>query len=214
MLVLLLALGVAVWLGLMAGGDSSAAPRLKPATAQARTEGAAPASSALEPEASSISGIDAAATRGATIASAPQAPLATTTELTGPERVEQWLTSSTDVRMITQKILEGFGSLKPEDHALAATKLAELLSDEDFPQVRALLLDDRTSDEAKDILYHDAMNRPDAVKLPLLFALMQQRGHHNAEEAHQALAGALGGDLGGNMGAWQAKIAEELRRQQ
>lgn len=132
----------------------------------------------------------------------------------GPELVHQWLSSSTDIPTIANTMLTGFPSLAAKDHLHAVGNLVALVGDDRFEGLKRLLLDPKTSLEAKEFLFRDAMSRGDLVKLPLLLTVMQQRDHPSANEAHEVLKQQLGADFGVNYGQWQAKITEVLRAQQ
>lgn len=131
--------------------------------------------------------------------------------LTGPEVIEQWLSSSTDIPEIVRTILAGFPKLDPQDQLLAAGKLAALADDLHYEGVKRLLVDEKTSADAKEFLYRDAFNRGPEVKLPTMFAVMTTPGHPQAKEAHEALVNHLGADYGANQGQWLASIQANLR---
>ena len=128
--------------------------------------------------------------------------------LTGGERIEQWLTSSSDLEVVAHNIIEGFASLKPEDHALAAAKLVAFIKDEHFADLKPLLMDPATSEDARNIIYQDLLRRPASTRLQLMFTLMQAPDHPFSDKARQSLARDLGADYGANFGLWQAKIRE------
>ncbi len=110
-------------------------------------------------------------------------------------------------------MLTGFPSLDAKDHLLAVGNLVALVGDDRFEGLKRLLLDPKTSLEAKEFLFRDSLSRGDLVKLPLLLVVMQQRDHPCAVEAHEVLKKQLGADFGVNYGQWQAKISEVLRAQ-
>lgn len=134
-----------------------------------------------------------------------------TTQPSGPERIDEWLSSSTDIPTIANKILISFPSLEAKDHLLAASKLVALVSDDRFEGLKGLLFDPKTSLEAKEFLFRDALSRAETVKLPLLLEIMQMPEHPCANEARETLKTQLGVDYGVNYGQWQVKISEVLK---
>jgi hypothetical protein len=134
-----------------------------------------------------------------------------TTQPSGPERIDEWLSSSTDIPTIANKILISFPSLEAKDHLLAAAKLVALVSDDRFEGLKRLLFDPKTSLEAKEFLFRDALSRAETVKLPLLLEIMQMPEHPCANEARETLKTQLGVDYGVNYGQWQVKISEVLK---
>ena len=136
-----------------------------------------------------------------------------TTQPSGPQRIDEWLSSSTDIPTIANKILISFPSLEDKDHLLAASKLVALVSDDRFEGLKRLLFDPKTSLEAKEFLFRDALSRAETVKLPLLLEIMQMAEHPCANEARETLKTQFGVDYGVNYGQWQSKISEVLKAQ-
>jgi hypothetical protein len=133
-------------------------------------------------------------------------------QLSGPEMLDRWLASSTQPEQIGQAVLNGFPSLQQQDQAMAARQLVNFVSDAQFAGMKALLLDPKISDEAKDVLYRDVLIRPLPLRLPTLMTIMQQREHPCAENARRDLGRLLGGDWGMDYARWQAQISDLLRR--
>ncbi len=212
-----LLLGLAIWAGFRAAEQMpvAAAPRLTGTVTQPGGNAVTPSSlSPASPEAAPDPvDPDVATAITRTTTTAPSTT-PTAQPLSGGEQVEQWLSSSTDIKVVAQNILAGFPLLATEDHLLAASKLVALVGDDRFEGLKRLILDPKTSTEAKEFLVRDALSRADTVKLPLMLAIMQQRGHPSASEAHDTLISALGADYGADYGQWQARINEVLRAQQ
>ena len=203
-------ISVAVWLGMRAGDSLPATPlasvAMQPTTVKALSEGGDSAIPGGAPEATPG---EAASTGTTTLA--PPPPTSTPAQTTGPEMIEQWMTS-TDIPAIARTIMAGFPKLEPKDHLLAASKLAPLVPDNQFDtSLKRLLTDPNTSEEARDYLYRDAINRSPEAKWPALFAVMITPGHPHAQDARESLTSDLGADFGLNQGQWLARIQEALR---
>lgn len=199
---------LAVWLGFWAGESGPVANGLS-----ANTEGQPVISSALTPaetlnETLALETLPPNITKASTVEGGPQL-----SQPSGPERIEEWLSSSTDIPTIANKILISFPSLEAKDHLLAASKLVALVSDDRFEGLKRLLFDPKTSLEAKEFLFRDALSRAETVKLPLLLEIMQMPEHPCANEARETLKTQLGVDYGVNYGQWQSKISEVLKAQ-
>lgn len=214
-LVATVAIVVAVLIGLRAG-DSAPLP-VTESGKTARDSPTAAATAAMHAESASTALDGQVLTEQLTGVSqgASAAPMPATPEVvSGPAKIEAWLASSTDIPTIANNILAGFPSLKDEDQLLAASKLAALVSDDRFDALKRLLIDPKTTTEAKEFLFRDALSRADSLKLPLLLAIMQMPQHPCAAEARETLKTQFGADYGVNYGQWQAKIGEVLRAQQ
>lgn len=125
--------------------------------------------------------------------------------------LHQWLSSSTDTDKIADTIFQGWPKLKPEDHEAAVKALIPLVTDDRFAGLQQLLLDPKTSVQAKNRLFRNMTLRPMAIHLPACLELMRQSpAHPNAEEARNQLVVRLGEDYGTDWAAWQARINQEL----
>lgn len=194
-LLFIFAISVALWLGFWAGEPVSVAGVLPSDTKDKPVITPAPATAERPPNAS----------------------VEVTSQITqpsGPERIDEWLSSSTDIPTIANKILISFPSLEAKDHLLAVSKLVALVSDDRFEGLKRLLYDSRTSVEAQEFLFRDALSRAETLKLPMLLEIMQMPEHPCADEARETLKTQLGADYGVNYGQWQSKISEVLRAQQ
>jgi hypothetical protein len=88
-----------------------------------------------------------------------------------------------------------------------------LVSDERFSAVADIMLDPRTSTEVKDVLFAGVLNRPDAVKWPLILKVMEQQDHPHSQDARNILSVVLGGDYGEDWGRWRTLVSTRLLEQ-
>jgi hypothetical protein len=100
----------------------------------------------------------------------------------------------------------------PEDGQIeVAQHLANLTDDKDFAPLGAYLVDPATPEPVVDVLMADLLNRPNAVKLPLLLGVAQScPDHKTAEEAKEVLALFLDDDYGTDWTVWQTKLQQWL----
>jgi len=205
------ALCLAVWLGFSAG-DSQPVEKAPLPTQKAKggIETTRADGLVMGPQGESVQEAPADPAKPMTMVSGLPATAPEASTLSGPEVIEQWL-SSTDIPGITRAILAGFPKLDPKDHLLAISKLAPLVGDDQFDSLKRLAVDPATSAEAKEYLFHDAVNRSAEAKWPMMFAIMSAPGHPQAQEAHDALVSDLGADYGANQGQWLARIQADLK---
>jgi hypothetical protein len=100
----------------------------------------------------------------------------------------------------------------PEDGQIeVAQHLANLTTDKDFAPLGAYLIDPATPEPVVDVLMADLLNRPNAVKLPLLLGVAQScPDHKTAEEAKEVLTLFLDEDYGTDWAVWQTKLQQWL----
>src|SRR6185503_9478614 len=97
-----------------------------------------------------------------------------------------------------KKILEMFPKLPEEGQEEAAEHLANLLPDDHYDAARQLLTNVKTSELVLDALMSDLLNRPNALKLPVLLEMARAPEHPRGEEAKEFLELYLEKDYGAN----------------
>jgi len=86
-----------------------------------------------------------------------------------------------------------------------------MVPDDRYEEVQRVLADPKTTREAAEVIFRDAVNRSSEVKLHTMLALISKPQHPLASTAHEALVNDLGIDDGANQGAWIAHVQEHLR---
>jgi len=76
-----------------------------------------------------------------------------------------------------QRVKAAFGRLAPADRMDGIRRALNLLPDEQFPALYAILFDRTQDAEVLDAIFDDALNRPESIKNPLMKALRQDDGH-------------------------------------
>ena len=98
-----------------------------------------------------------------------------------------------------------FRSSPEEGQAEAAQHIANLLPNEDYaPSAATLRFQEPTG--VLDVLMGDVLNRPNALKLPLLLEVARNPDHPKAAEARQVLVLYLEEDYGADWDVWQQKV--------
>jgi hypothetical protein len=110
----------------------------------------------------------------------------------------------------TRKLIKLFPQLPETDQTEAARHLANLLSDEEFPEVESILTNSQTSDEAAEILLDDLLNRANSVKVTMILAVARSATTTQAANAKDLLERILGDDYGNDWQQWELKAKEWL----
>ena len=76
-----------------------------------------------------------------------------------------------------KRVKEAFDRLNEEDQMDGIRRVLNLLPDERFPVLYAILYDKTENAEVLDAIFSDALNRPDEIKNPLMKELRQDREH-------------------------------------
>ncbi|MFO1475647.1 MAG: hypothetical protein U1F98_03220 [Verrucomicrobiota bacterium] len=80
-------------------------------------------------------------------------------------------------------LLELFPQLPEEGQVETVQHLSNLVSDEDYAPLAAMLKDTKLPEPVLDVLLGDALNRPNSIKLPLLLDVAQNPNNPKAGEA-------------------------------
>jgi len=100
----------------------------------------------------------------------------------------------------------------PEDGQIeVAQHLSNLVADEDYAPLGAFLTNAALPEMVLDVLLSDVLNRPNALKLPMLLEIAQNPQHSKADEAKDLLELFLEEDYGTDWATWKAKMEEWLK---
>jgi len=115
------------------------------------------------------------------------------------------------------KVAAGLAALVPslplEGQVEAVQHMVNLLDDERYELARNMLLKPALHPSLREVVFADALDRPNSVKLPVLLALLGSPGHPLRAEAHSNLQVLLGSDLGDNPAVWAGPVGEFLARE-
>ena len=127
------------------------------------------------------------------------------------EKLDEILTSDDEDTNKVKQLFTMFPQLSPEGQEEVAQHLSNLVEDEDYADLGKLLKNDKLPESVLDVLMADLLNRPNADKLPLLMAIVQDPVHAKRDEAKDLLELYLDEDYSGNVPLMQKKIAEWLK---
>jgi hypothetical protein len=140
------------------------------------------------------------------------APLGSATVITNWEdRLDEILSNDEEDTNKVKQLLSMFPRLPAEGQDEVAQHLANLVEDEDYNPLLALVLDPKLPEGVLDSLLADLLNRPNQTKLPAFLDIAFMPDHPKAAEARDLLELYLDQDLGTDREAWRKKIDEWLK---
>lgn len=126
-------------------------------------------------------------------------------------KIDQILGAETDDTNKVQQLFEVFPGLPEDGQVEVAQHLSNLVSDEDYAPLGKLLQNAKLPEPVLDVLMGDALNRPNAQKLPTLLEVARNPDHVEAGEAKDLLELYLDEDYGNNWEQWRQKLQEWLK---
>jgi hypothetical protein len=112
---------------------------------------------------------------------------------------------------VVGKLASLIPSLPLEGQMEGAQHMVNLLDDAQYKMATDLLLNPATPQSVKEIIYSDLLNRPNAVKLTGLVAILGMTGNPLRAEALNTLQVFTGEDLGDNSQLWAAAVQRFLQ---
>ncbi len=130
------------------------------------------------------------------------------------DRLETILNSDGNESEKAKQMIAMYPQLPDDGKVEVVQHLSNLLEDKDYKGsgMGDWLKDPATPEEVLDALMADALNRPNATKLPLLLDVAKDPQHPKAEEAKDLLELYLEEDYGKDWSKWQAKTDEWLKQ--
>jgi hypothetical protein len=127
------------------------------------------------------------------------------------DRVDHILSSNGEADAKARQMLEMFPRLPEAGQVEVAQHLSNLLPDQDYPALSQYLTNATTPEPVLEVLVAGLLNRPNAVRLPLLLEIAREQQNPKAKEAHELLALFLEEDFGQDWAQWQAKLQQWLQ---
>lgn len=127
------------------------------------------------------------------------------------DRVDQILGDNTSVEQKARTMLELLPSFPETGQAETAQHIANLLADEDYQPFGRYLTNSHTPEVLQDIVMADVLNRPNAIKLPLLLQTARAPDNAKAAEAKEILELYLEEDYGSDWNRWQQEMEKWLK---
>ena len=127
------------------------------------------------------------------------------------ERIDDILRSTDEDRDKSAKLLAMYPNLPLDGQTEAAGHLVNLVPDDDFSKLGQILTDPKTDEAVQEVIMFDLLNRPNAVKLPLLLEMARNPRHAMAAESRDLLELYVEQDFGEDWAAWQQATEKYLR---
>ena len=127
------------------------------------------------------------------------------------DKLENILSGDGEEREKVRQLLVLFSGLPEEGQVEVVQHLSNLVEDQDYAGLRALLVDAMLPEEVLDVLLADVLNRPNALKLPVLLEIARNTQHPKAQEAKDLLELYLEDDYGQDWNQWQARTEQWLK---
>ncbi|MGA0111274.1 MAG: hypothetical protein ACO3PN_04130, partial [Chthoniobacterales bacterium] len=103
------------------------------------------------------------------------------------DRLDELLPVDTDNATTVRALVGAMGGLPPEAQEEFVAHAANLCEDDQFNLLAGIYLDQSTPFEVVEIIFNDALNRPDEISLPLLASTLRNPAHPMAGEAKEIL---------------------------
>jgi hypothetical protein len=144
----------------------------------------------------------------------------TTVAATAAPGVATWKTKITEVLASAnppgdqaQSLLALFPSLPPAEQFQTAHHISNLLPNDSYASWSTHLTNTAVAPEVRNVIYADLLQRPDAIKLPMLLVLARAPASGRAPEALALLRQALRADYGTDWTRWEQGIEARLKPQ-
>ncbi len=129
------------------------------------------------------------------------------------EKLHHWLTESETPADAAAAMLEDWKNLSEPGKIATSRHLANLVADDKFAPLENLLMTTDTSREVKEVLFADMLNRPNELKWPIIFKIMQQKTHPFSQDARNMLSVVLGADYGDDWAKWEERVKADLAKE-
>ena len=126
------------------------------------------------------------------------------------ELIFNWLTESETPQLAADAMLASWNKLSPSGKLAVSRHLVNLVADEKFEPVAGLMMDDTSSPEVREVIFADVLNRPDALKWPLMLRVLEQETNPLSSEARRMLGFLLGGDFKDDWAKWREQVQVQL----
>ncbi len=127
------------------------------------------------------------------------------------ERLDAILVSNKEDSEKANQLLEMFPHLAEDAQSEVAQHLSNLVSDENYASLAQYLTNSTLPESVLDVLFGDALNRPNSLKLPVLVDVARDPQNPKAGEAKDILQLFLEQDYGTDWNTWQAKVDQWLK---
>lgn len=129
-------------------------------------------------------------------------------------KIDEALRSNAEPAAIAKVLLQQVPSLPGPGQLESARHIANLIADKDYLSVMPYVRNVQLDPGFQEVIVAESLNRPDAVKLPVLLAAAQTPKHPMAETAKSTLAFLLDANFGEDWGKWETAVKDALQKSQ
>jgi hypothetical protein len=127
------------------------------------------------------------------------------------DKLDTILGSNEDEARKAEQLLALWPTMPEEGQVETMEHISNLLPDEKFSLLTQTLTNAATSEAVLDIIMSDALNRPNALKLPSLLEVAKVPGHPKAEEALEILEVFVDHNYGTDWAQWDKAVKDWLK---
>lgn len=120
---------------------------------------------------------------------------------------------SDPARIVAAKLSAVLPTFPPDGQMETAQQIVKLQTDDDYTVAESLYFSPTAPEPVKRLVFEDLMNRPNALKLPILVRTVGQTGHPLHAEALDNLQLFVGRDVGDDPLLWQSAVEAKLAHQ-
>lgn len=139
------------------------------------------------------------------------APGATGEMVDWNEKLDNILGSSEDEAVKAEQLLALWPTLPEDGQVETMQHISNLLPDEKFSLLAQTLTNAATAEAVLDVILGDALNRPNAIKLPSLLEVAKIPNHPKAEEAREILEVFVDNNYGTDWAKWDKAVKDWLK---
>ena len=197
-----------------AGKTASDIEPAQPQTAPVAASRPSPGVRSPTPGTASVPGAmaGAAAPGGLSPSTPPGVPTPATGEMADwNDKLDNILGSNEEEARKAEQLLAMWPTLPEDGQVETMQHISNLLPDEKFSLIAQTLTNVATSEAVMDIIMSDALNRPNALKLPSLLEVAKVPGHPKAEEALEILEVFVDHNYGTDWAQWDKAVKDWLK---
>ena len=115
--------------------------------------------------------------------------------------------------MLSDRLASALPGLPPEGQMEAAQHMVNLLGDQEYAVAATVYFNSAIPEPVRRLVFEDFMNRPNAVKLPLLVRTLRERAHPMRNVALENLQVFIGRDEGDDPSRWEVAVSQTLEQE-
>jgi hypothetical protein len=115
--------------------------------------------------------------------------------------------------LLSGRLAEALPGMPVEGQLEAAQHMVNLLGDEDYSVAANVYFNSAMPEQVRRLVFEDFMNRPNAVKLPLLVKTLRDYAHPMRVESFENLQVFIGRDEGEDPSRWELAVRQALEEE-